>query len=410
MKVFLLFNGGNSRVRLLWPFIRLLGALVIVLLSGWLAPAAGWAESFTAVGSGPTEQAAIQDAFRQAIRAQRGISLAADTYVINQQVARDQMHASSNGHISSYRLLDSHFDGEIYRVRLQVELADGADGEVRDHTENSSSAPSALRLGFILLENGRTTASGASRDRSFRAAGQDITGITNMDDPAAAAMLATLLQNGFSHIQAVSRLPAEKAVARRRRTERERTEAAVAANLPFDYMLVGNITVQNTMLPLNREVPLYVARAVLQIHIIRGDTGESVSAAQYQESSVDATSSLAEKEAVYQVGKKAGSDTAMKLRCLTLNQMESYTIHLQQVKKFAQLTNWMDYMSYVGGARNLLIKSYENGHAALTLDFAGSNEELAALCSQDMNALATVTGMTANTIELTFQKPPDQSV
>ena len=175
-------------MRLLWPFIRLFGALVIVLLSGWLFPAAGLAASFTAVGSGPTEQAAIQDAFRKAIRAQCGISLAADTYVINQQVARDQMHASTNGHISSYRLLDSHFDGESYRVRLQVELADGADGEVRDRTGNSSSAPSALRLGFILLENGRTTASGASRDRSFRAAGQDITGVTNMDDPAAAAM------------------------------------------------------------------------------------------------------------------------------------------------------------------------------------------------------------------------------
>ena len=64
-------------------------------------------------------------------------------------------------------------------------------------------------------------------------------------------------------------------------------------------------------------------------------------------------------------------------------------------------------MNYVGGARNLLIKSYENGQAVLTLDFAGNNEELAGLCSQNMNALAAVTGMTANTIELTFQKAAD---
>ena len=164
---------------------------------------------------------------------------------------------------------------------------------------------------------------------------------------------------------------------------------------------------QNVTLPLSREVHLYSTRAMLQIRVVRCDTGESAFVSQYQESSVDDTSSLAEKEAVYRVGQKAGSDLAMKLRCLTLNQMESYTIHLRDIKKFAQLTNWMDYMNYVGGARNLLIKSYENGQAVLTLDFAGNNEELAGLCSQNMNALAAVTGMTANTIELTFQKAAD---
>lgn len=406
MKVIFLFPCGCQWTQLFSFFVRWFGILALVCLSEFLLPAAAAAESFTAVGSGPTEQAAIQAAFRQAIRVQRGISLSADTYVINQQVARDQMHASMQGHIRSYRLLDSHFDGESYQVRLQVEIADGPDGETSDLTEHSSSAPSALKLGFILLENGRPGPFASGRRRLLPANGQDITSVTDMDDPAAAAILSVLLQNGFSHVQAISRLPEEKNLVRRPRKGRGSSETAAAATL-FDYIIAGSLTVQNVTLPLSREVHLYSTRAMLQIRVVRCDTGESAFVSQYQESSVDDTSSLAEKEAVYRVGQKAGSDLAMKLRCLTLNQMESYTIHLRDIKKFAQLTNWMDYMNYVGGARNLLIKSYENGQAVLTLDFAGNNEELAGLCSQNMNALAAVTGMTANTIELTFQKAAD---
>ena len=145
MKVIFLFPCGCQWTQLFSFFVRWFGILALVCLSEFLLPAAAAAESFTAVGSGPTEQAAIQDAFRQAIRVQWGISLSADTYVINQQVARDQMHASMQGHIRSYRLLDSHFDGESYQVRLQVEIADGPDGETSDLTEHSSSAPSALK-------------------------------------------------------------------------------------------------------------------------------------------------------------------------------------------------------------------------------------------------------------------------
>lgn len=131
MKVIFLFPCGCQWTQLFSFFVRWFGILALVCLSEFLLPAAAAAESFTAVGSGPTEQAAIQDAFRQAIRVQRGISLSADTYVINQQVARDQMHASMQGHIRSYRLLDSHFDGESYQVRLQVEIADGVFCQVK---------------------------------------------------------------------------------------------------------------------------------------------------------------------------------------------------------------------------------------------------------------------------------------
>ena len=368
---------------------RFAAYLLVIEIIFSLLPQSALAERCVSVGHGVTERAAIQDAFQRALHRYRGVSLETDTYVVNSQVSRDQLHAFSSGYVSSYELLDSHFDGMSYTVRLQLELS--ADERVPRVLGDAHSGSSGLRIGIWFPEEKGNGSGGRQNDGM---------GDTLADNSAVSVLAAALSREGFIHLQPLH-LPVG---GRSRMTGAAHRKDLLGANphKNLDYVIVGRLRRKNESLRLSQEVPLYVGTATLDIQVIQCDTGESVLLNRYQESIVNLSAEQAENAAETEAGKKAGSEIAAKLRDLGVNRTRAYTISLRRIKDFPQISQLTDYLGYAGGAQNVIIKSYQNGNAVLTLDYSGENEELASLCEQYLQAAAVVTAMTSNTIELTF--------
>ncbi len=82
--------------------------------------------TYNGSGTGPTERAAIQDAFRKILENAQGIEVESNSYLTNSTIDSDRIHSYTNGHIENYTLLDSHFDGLAYTVKIEANVAPGA--------------------------------------------------------------------------------------------------------------------------------------------------------------------------------------------------------------------------------------------------------------------------------------------
>ncbi|MNT03067.1 hypothetical protein D3C72_1375860 [compost metagenome] len=99
-------------------------ALMLCLLTApaWAAPG-NLEKTVEAEGRGLSEQAALQDAFRNAIEQVVGVMVSSQTEVVNFQTLRDRVFAHAEGYVTSYEILDRfhHPDGALgMRVRVVV--------------------------------------------------------------------------------------------------------------------------------------------------------------------------------------------------------------------------------------------------------------------------------------------------
>jgi hypothetical protein len=81
------------------------------------------AEAVDVEGRGLSEEAALQDAFRNAIEAVVGVMINAETEVSNFQTVRDRIFSHAEGYVASHKVLDrfQHPDGSVgLRVRVAV--------------------------------------------------------------------------------------------------------------------------------------------------------------------------------------------------------------------------------------------------------------------------------------------------
>jgi hypothetical protein len=340
--------------------------IFLFVMFACLSPVLAMTKSYNGTGGGPTERAAIQDAFRKILENAQGIDVESNSYLTNSTIDRDNIHTYTNGHIESYTLLDSHFDGTAYTVEVQAEVASG-DGSVTQQSVSPSQhlGVSDLIIGLDIRTVGSRLNMGTIKgDRSVEA------DITNY-----------LVAAGFTHIFPVDEVDTG----------------------PFDYVVSGTLVTKDMLMNLSTKIPLYANQAVLSVKVTRcGSGGENVLTEEYLGSSIDISKQNSEISAKRVAGSKAAEAIASVLHNVAVNAKKSYTITVHNVKNFRQITTLKDYLSNACNAENVIVKTFDENNAVLTLDFTGETDDLAAMLTQNPNYLAIITKITASTIELTY--------
>ncbi|WP_196602292.1 LPP20 family lipoprotein [Pectinatus frisingensis] len=329
------------------------------------SPLSAEQKSYSALGSGPTERAAIQDAFRKILENAQGIDVESNSYLTNSMIDRDNIHSYTNGHIESYTVLDSHFDGTVYNVEVEANVAPG------EGPASPQAARSTEHLGISDLIIGLNVNAAGNRSALY--------GVKN-DQTIEANITNHLTDAGFAHIFSANDINAG----------------------PFDYTISGTLTSRAMPMNLSTDIPLYTNQAVLSIRVTRCDTGESLLTGEYLGSSIDISKQNAETTAKCVASNKAAEAIVSVLRNVAVNAQKSYTITVHNVKDYHQLTALKDYLSYACNAENVVIKTFDENNAVLTLNFTGENDDLADMLSQNPSYSTVITKITTSTIELTY--------
>ena len=98
------------------------------------------AQQVTVTGVGDNKDAAIKDAFRNAVEQVVGIYVNSSTVVSNSQVELDKIYANSEGYITDFKVLRTAYKGEGCHVQVLVDV----------DTEPSSKLLSDLNLTYML--------------------------------------------------------------------------------------------------------------------------------------------------------------------------------------------------------------------------------------------------------------------
>ena len=98
------------------------------------------AQQVTVTGVGDNKDAAIKDAFRNAVEQVVGIYVNSSTVVSNSQVELDKIYANSEGYITDFKVLRTAYKGEGCHVQVLVDV----------DTEPSSKLLSDLKLTYML--------------------------------------------------------------------------------------------------------------------------------------------------------------------------------------------------------------------------------------------------------------------
>lgn len=84
------------------------------------------AKTVQVTGQGATEKMAIHNAMRSAIEQELGAFIDSKTIVKNQQVISDEIHANSDGFISSYKIISSRVENGIFFVTIDADVNSSA--------------------------------------------------------------------------------------------------------------------------------------------------------------------------------------------------------------------------------------------------------------------------------------------
>ena len=97
--------------------------LVFVVSQVWVS---SHAQMVTVTGYGPTKQAAINEAMRQAIESVTGVDISSNSKVENLELAYDAIKTSSAGLVEGYKEVSGRKTGDgSWEVRLEVTVASG---------------------------------------------------------------------------------------------------------------------------------------------------------------------------------------------------------------------------------------------------------------------------------------------
>ena len=276
---------------------RVLSLFFVLFAILCILPTAAMAKSYSASGDGPTERAAIQDAFRKILETAQGVNVESDSYLTNSTIDRDRIHSYTNGHIESYTLLDSHFNGISYAVEVQAEVASGPGTSAMQAQKPSD------HLGISDLTIGLRISTGTNRSALNRMEnGQTIE----------ASMSNYLMSAGFSHIFGDSALTTGT----------------------FDYIISGNLISRDMPMNLATRIPLYTNQAILNIKVTRCDTGENLLIGEYLGCKIDISKQNAETEARSAASRKAAEAIAAVLRNSAVTTQKNYTLTVHNAKNF----------------------------------------------------------------------------
>jgi hypothetical protein len=352
-------------MRLKFMFYSIVTLLVTMLLT-WTNPVSAADREVVVTGRAPivggnvqaAKNAALKDAFRQAVEKGVGIWIKADTEVKENTVVRDRILSDAQGYVTSYNILDEGKTNGTYFVTVQAMVAvDKIGHSVKDLIGQLKTQMDSPRISFVLTtwgSGGNKLADStiiSSFNQEFTEKGFDLTAT----DRAMEIALTPAIDNSFIRDRIKIREMAVKDGA--------------------NYIARGELRVLNVE-PLEGD---YRVTVQVEAEIIDINSGENIASVMNNFSAVNANAAEARSNAI----KKASIGAARILAGQTMENWKNrsqtgrmYTIEIQNISSMTgQKLPFLKVMKEI--ASGIIGQSSPTeGSFAVTISYGGSKDDL----------------------------------
>lgn len=311
-------------------------------------------------GHGISREAAMQDAFRQAVEQAVGTLVDSQTRVRNYAVLTDDVYTKSQGFIREYSILSEQYMDA--RIAIQVRI-------IVDSEPNSQLMTTLQRLQMIDV---------GLRDPRIAVIVTEHYNRPLPDPVAESAIVNQLIEAGFKRLTDPNRLAhirrsdAIKAVINCGDTA---TAIRLAATEPLDYLIVGEAFSEHAGYAPGHSIISCYAR--VETRLIKADTGEIIAAQGFQSGGIDVTELAAAKASLNNAGKLAGKFFADKLMTYAANPEKGLRLKVVAVNDYAVINLLGRLVREQPGVSNVFLRDYQQGTAMFDVNYIGNPAILA---------------------------------
>lgn len=359
----------------------------LALLSAALWTPMASAQVVTATGQGTDEQAAIRDASRNAVEQVVGTLVDAKTIVSGGAVDLDQIYTKSQGFVKDVQVLEKSQAGGVVTVRASIDV------DTRPRAELMNNLQMLLKL-----NDPRIAVIVLKQDADGNVTGHDLT--------AEGAMNQRLLDLGFTHVVdagIVSGL--QNAQLLNQVYNGTARIGALGSSLGADYVVIGRSRTSAKAISLPdgnggyTPTQLKTGDAVLNVRVVRFDTGEILGTFTEDAKGVENSEQMAMEKAVQKASANAAQQLEEKFRHISAQtdtsvEMDVFTSDSAAVQQL------MQDLRALPAVQNVYLREQGNGKAVLSVETTESPSGLVERLKSSSKLGMYVAGMTGSTVKL----------
>lgn len=332
--------------------------LLMALLLWTVQCPSATAQEVLVEGRGISREAALHDAFRNAVEQAVGTVVEANTLSKNYTLLKDEIYTKSQGFIRNYSVITQWQQGDEVVMQVQVTVDAQPNSPLMTNLERLKLIDTGLRdprIGVVVVEHYK-------RPLSYVA--------------AETAIINQLTEAGFRRIVDPAQLKrirqgdAVKSIINQGDTA---TAIRLLTNEPFDYLIVGEAFAENV----DSSYDVISSRARLEARLIKVDTGEIIAAQGFQSNGIDITEAVAARKSLSNVGKTAGNFFVDKLLAAAANPEKGLQIKVVAVKDYSVVNLLGRLLREQTGVGSAFLREYQQGTAIFDVNYSGSPDVLA---------------------------------
>jgi len=370
----------SQTIKAVQPYKTRLLQIFIVSLLVALLPGLIFAGTVTVEGTGPTKDAALQDALRNAVEQAVGVMIDSSTLTQNYTVVKDEIYSNSQGFVRDFKILSESRQGGAVVLSVEATVDTEPNSKLYSELQRLKIIDTMLRDPRIAVVIPETHISRA------------------IPDPAGeTAIIRKLTDAGFRRLVDPQRINqirysnAIKAIIRGDKNE----AVNIATNLGVDYLIVGEAFSEYAGDVLNSGIKS--CRARVEARLIKADTGEIITANGTHATGVDITESIAAKKALNNAGELMGDYMIEKLMAFASNPNKGLQL-VVRVTSYSKVGVLEEQLKKVKGVSAVYLRDYSGNKAVFDLNYTGTPQTLANAMANFYNISVRVEEMGNNIV------------
>ena len=342
-------------------------------------------------GIGVDKDSAMRDASRNAVEQVVGTLVNAQTLVSNAMVQLDEIYTKSQGFVTGIEVLSQRTEGGMLRIKARVEVNTDPDAQLMS------------RLNMIMMLNDPRIAVVILKQDSYgNVQGHDLISESALNDH--------LLTLGFSHVvDAGVASQLNNAVLLNQIYNGTTGISAIGSTLGADYLVIGRTRLQSQEISLPdgnggyAPTLLKSGNAILNVKVIKFDTGEIVGTYTTSAKGVENSNEMAEQRAL----EKAAAEAARKLEEKFRHFSADTSQHLQlevHTSDYTAVEQLLQDIRQVSGVQNVTLREKQGVKTVLSVDTTLKPNVFMQLLQSTSRLGFFVAGMTNNTVKMSVSR------
>ena len=342
-------------------------------------------------GVGIDKDSAMRDASRNAVEQVVGTLVNSQTLVSNAMVQLDEIYTKSQGFVTGMEVISQQNEGGMVHIKARIDVNTSPDAQLMN------------RLNMIMMLNDpRIAVVILKQDQYGNVQGHDLVSEAALNDH--------LLNLGFSHVvDAGVASQLNNSALLNQIYNGTMGASAIGSSLGADYLVIGRTRLQSQRISLPdgnggyAPTLLKSGNAILNVKVIKFDTGEMVGTYTTTAKGVENNNEMAEQRAL----EKAAADAAKKLEEKFRHFSADTSQHLQlevHTSDFSAVEQLMQDIRQVSGVQNVMLREQQGAKAILSVDTTMKPGALMQLLKNSSKLGFFVAGMTNNTVKMSVSR------